>query len=221
MTPVEQDLVELLASRPAGCRLWPEQTEGPYHRDAPAERSDITEDRLGVPLRVGLRLLAAGSGAPLTGVPVEVWHADHEGRYSGFPAFQAQPGEVVTSASVPHDLVAPGETFLRGAQRTDEQGMCAFRTIYPGWYSSRAVHIHLRAHLGSREATTQLYFPEAVTDAVFSVPPYAGRPQRDTTNETDGIFIEEHGEQAVLHLEGSPTAGYTAILCFAVADAEG
>jgi steroid delta-isomerase len=62
--------------------------------------------------------------------------------------------------------------------------MCAFRTIYPGWYSSRAVHIHLRAHLGSRVATTQLYFPEPITDAVFSVAPYAGRPQRDTTNET-------------------------------------
>ena len=155
---MEEDLAELLVSRPAGCGLWPEQTEGPYHREAPRERTDITEDRPGSPLRLGLRLLVAQAATPLAGVLVEVWHADHEGRYSGFQPFQAEPGQVVTSESVPREIVAPGETFLRGAQRTDEQGMCAFRTIYPGWYSSRTVHIHLRAHLGERTATTQLYF---------------------------------------------------------------
>lgn len=214
---MEEDLAELLVSRPAGCGLWPEQTEGPYHREAPRERTDIIEDRPGVPLRLGLRLLVAQAATPLAGVLVEVWHADHEGRYSGFQPFQAEPGQVVTSDSVPREIVAPDETFLRGAQRTDEQGMCAFRTIYPGWYSSRTVHIHLRAHLGERTATTQLYFPDEITDGVFTVSPYAGRPPRDTTNETDSIFTEEDGEAAVLHLVGSVTAGYTGVLCFAVA----
>jgi len=213
---MEQDLVELLVSRPPACRLWPEQTEGPYHRDAPLERMDIAETRPGVPLRVGLRLLAAEAATPLAGVLVEVWHADHEGRYSGFPPFEPEPGQVVTSDSVPHDLVAPAETFLRGAQRTDERGMCAFRTIYPGWYSSRTVHIHLRAHLGARLATTQLYFPDVVTEDVFSASPYEGRPPRDTTNETDSIFKEEGGQDAVLDVVGSVTAGYTGVLCFAV-----
>jgi hypothetical protein len=77
------------------------------------------------------------------------------------------------------------------------------RPIYPGWYSSRAVHIHVQAHLGERTATTQLYFPEAITDDVFAVAPYAGRPQRDTTNETDSIFIEEGGKDAVLTWRGA------------------
>jgi protocatechuate 3,4-dioxygenase beta subunit len=180
---------------------------------------EISEDRPGVPLRLGLRLVAAEEGAPLAGVLVEVWHADHEGRYSGFRPFKAQPGQVVTSDSVPRDIVAADETFLRGAQRTDANGMCAFQTIYPGWYSSRAVHIHVQAHLDERTATTQLYFPEAITDDVFVVAPYAGRPQRDTTNETDSIFIEEGGKDAVLHLNGSVTEGYTGVLCFAVAAA--
>lgn len=214
---MEEDLAELLVARPAGCALWPEQTEGPYHREAPRERTDITEDRPGLPLRLGIRLLAAQAAAPLAGVLVEVWHADHAGRYSGFKPFQAQPGQVVTSESVPREIVRPGETFLRGAQWTDERGMCAFRTIYPGWYSSRTVHIHLRAHLGARNATTQLYFPDEVTDDVFTVSPYAGRPPRDTTNDTDSIFTEEGGQEAVLHLVGSVTAGYTGVLCFAVA----
>ena len=35
-----------------------------------------------MPLRVALRPLDAGTGNPLTGAVVEVWQADHEGRYS-------------------------------------------------------------------------------------------------------------------------------------------
>src|SRR5437016_2289780 len=77
------DLVELLAAQPVSCRLWPEQTEGPYDRPANPERRDITEDRVGLELRIGLRLVDARSGAPLVGMPVEVWHADHGGRYAG------------------------------------------------------------------------------------------------------------------------------------------
>lgn len=217
---MQKDLGDALECLPAECRLWPEQTEGPYHRDAPPERSDITEDRRGVPLRLGLRLLAARSAAPLPNVLVEVWHADHEGRYSGFLPFRAQPGQIVTSESVPHEIVAPGETFLRGTQRTDERGMCQFHTVYPGWYSSRTVHIHLRAHLHARTATTQLYFPEAVTDEVFTVAPYAGRPRRDTVNGTDSIFTAEGGEAAVLRVSGSVSTELTAILCLVVADGE-
>jgi protocatechuate 3,4-dioxygenase beta subunit len=218
---MDEGLAEQLESLATGCPLWPEQTEGPYHREAAAERTDITEGRQGVPLRLGLRLLTSQTWTPLVDVPVEIWQADHEGRYSGFPAFHAEPGQIVTSDSVPHDIVAPGESFLRGWQRTDERGMCGFHTIYPGWYSSRTVHIHLRAHPDGRTATTQLYFPDAITDSVLDVPPYAGRPQRDTLNNTDSIFVDEGGDAAVLRVTGSVSAGFTAILCFAVPDMEG
>ncbi|WP_210405979.1 hypothetical protein [Micromonospora sp. MH33] len=172
------------------------------------ERREITEDRDGLPLRLGLRLLAADATTPLADVLVEVWQADHVGRYSGFQPFEARPGQVVTSESVPHDVIAAGETYLRGSQRTDQRGMCAFNTIYPGWYASRTVHIHLIAHLGDRSVTTQLYFPDPVTDQVFTRPPYRGRPQRDTTNATDSIFADG-GEQMILDLQGDPTTGYT------------
>ena len=209
---VEEDLVELLASTGVTCRLLVEQTRGPYHRAVHPERREITEDRDGLPLRLGLRLLAADATTPLADVLVEVWQADHVGRYSGFQPFEARPGQVVTSESVPHDVIAAGETYLRGSQRTDERGMCAFNTIYPGWYASRTVHIHLIAHLGDRSVTTQLYFPDAVTDEVFSRPPYRGRPQRDTINATDSIFADG-GEQMILDLQGDPTTGYTGVLC--------
>ncbi|WP_405105809.1 hypothetical protein OG559_19760 [Micromonospora sp. NBC_01405] len=209
---MEEDLVELLASTGVTCRLLVEQTRGPYHRAVHPERREITEDRDGLPLRLGLRLLAADATTPLADVLVEVWQADHVGRYSGFQPFEARPGQVVTSESVPQDVIAPGETYLRGSQRTDERGMCAFNTIYPGWYASRTVHIHLIAHLGDCSVTTQLYFPDTVTDEVFSRPPYRGRPQRDTTNATDSIFADG-GEQMILDLQGGPTTGYTGVLC--------
>jgi protocatechuate 3,4-dioxygenase beta subunit len=168
-----------------------------------------------LPLRVALRLLDAGFGSPLTGAGVEVWQADHEGHYSGFRPFRARPGQVVTSESVPRDVAAPSETFLRGSQRTDDRGMCAFDTIYPGWYSSRTVHIHLRVQLGDRHAVTQLYFPDELTDQVFARPPYAGRPPRDTTNATDNIFADG-GQRTMLHLAGDMVEGLTGLLCLAV-----
>jgi protocatechuate 3,4-dioxygenase beta subunit len=210
------DLVELLAAQPVSCRLWPEQTEGPYDRPVHPERRDITEGRVGLALRVGLRLVDARSGAPLVGVPVEVWHADHDGRYAGFAPFTPRPGEFVTSASVPNEVVAPSETFLRGMQRTDEEGISVFETIYPGWYASRTVHIHVAARLPTgRRAVSQLYFPDEVTDQVFARPPYAGRPPRDTTNATDSIFADG-GARTVLRLTGDPVDGLTGVLCMAI-----
>ena len=111
--------------------------------------------------------------------------------------------------------MAPSETFLRGSQRTDDRGMCAFDTIYPGWYSSRTVHIHLTVQLGDRHAVTQLYFPDELTDQVFARPPYAGRPPRDTTNATDSIFADG-GQRTMLHLAGDMVEGLTGLLCLAV-----
>jgi protocatechuate 3,4-dioxygenase beta subunit len=212
---VEDDLVQTLVEQQMSCRLWPEQTEGPYHRDVPPERRAIAEDREGAALRVGLRLVDAETGDALSGVRVEVWQADHEGRYSGFRLFHARPGQVVTSRTVPRDIVAPSETFLRGSQRTDRRGICAFDTIYPGWYPSRTVHIHLTLHLEDHRAVTQLYFDDELTDDVFARPPYADRAPRDTTNATDSIFAEG-GERTVLHVTGDPAGPMTGVLCLGV-----
>ena len=144
-----------------------------------------------------------------------MWQADHEGSYSGFRPFRARPGQVVTSAAVPRDIVAPSETFLRGSQRTDGRGMCAFDTIYPGWYASRTVHIHVIVHLEDHRAVTQLYFDDELTDEVFARAPYTDRPPRDTTNATDSIFAEG-GERTVLHVTGDPAGPMTGVLCLGV-----
>jgi hypothetical protein len=59
---VEDDLFDLLIKQQVSCRLWPEQTEGPYHRDVHPQRRDITENLDGLTLRVGLRLLKILNG---------------------------------------------------------------------------------------------------------------------------------------------------------------
>ena len=91
---------------------------------------------------------------------MDVWHCDAAGVYSGV---QGNAG-----------------SFLRGIQRTDAKGVALFRTIYPGWYPGRTVHVHVQVSLGGNVVHTgQLYFSDAVTDAVYRPEPYSRRPNRD------------------------------------------
>jgi protocatechuate 3,4-dioxygenase beta subunit len=41
-------------------------------------------------------------------------------------------------------------TFLRGVQTSDRHGVVEFRTLFPGWYVGRAIHIHAKVHLGGK-----------------------------------------------------------------------
>jgi hypothetical protein len=48
---------------------------------------------------------------------------------------------------------------------SDSKGAAA--EPYPGWYAGRAVHIHVKVHLGTDETHTgQLFFEDDVTAAV-------------------------------------------------------
>ena len=95
--------------------------------------------------------------------------------------------------------------------RTDAAGMVEFRTIYPGWYPGRTVHIHLIVQVDERVLTSQLYFPEPLNDDVLSLAPYAERPGRDTTNQSDTI-LPTGGTPAVLDIEAVGT-GYRGGVC--------
>jgi len=195
--PITPALAELLGGTRVVCRQWAEQLEGPYRRGTQPLRRDLVEDREGASLRLGL-LLVDVAGAPLVDGEIEVWHCDALGRYSGYPP-PNDSGPPVGEGNAPRAEYLPDQTFLRGRQPTDADGVVEFATIYPGWYPGRTVHIHLMAHTADRTYTSQLYFPEAVTDAVFARAPYRDRPKRDTTNATDEIF-PTGGEPAVLEL---------------------
>jgi protocatechuate 3,4-dioxygenase beta subunit len=185
------------------CILTPEETLGPFFIDVGLARSDIREDRAGIPLRLVLQLADIDGCTPIRDAVVNIWHTDAAGLYSGFPN---QPGGIDTT----------GETFLRGFQMTDANGRVEFTTIYPGWYPGRTVHIHARIHLDATTVlVTQVYFPDTVTDAVLTQAPYSDRPNRDTTNATDSIARNDLDELLLDIVEED--GGYTASIVFGVA----
>ena len=89
---------------------------------------------------------------------------------------------------------------MRGIQRTDASGLARFRTVYPGWYRGRTVHIHVKVHVaGNVVHTGQLYFPDSLTDRVFRRKPYSRRPHRTTRNASDFVFAQG-GRRSMLKL---------------------
>jgi protocatechuate 3,4-dioxygenase beta subunit len=178
----------------ADCRPWVEQDEGPYHLEGDPFREVLIDDRSGVPLDLAIRL-RHDDGSPVVGAVVDVWHCDALGRYSGFPE-------------------GGSERFLRGRQATDGDGRCVFRTVYPGWYGGRTVHIHVIVDVDGRRLTSQLFFPEELNEELLARPPYGQRPGRDTRNSTDEIFAH-HGEQTLLHVTPGGD-GYEAEICLEI-----
>ncbi len=164
----------------AMCVLTPEADEGPFYFDPKLKREDISEGRKGVPLKLLLQIVNAGSCAPMPDARVDIWHSDALGEYSGY-ASQSDSGMVTTT----------GETFLRGTQFTDLSGLVRFATLYPGWYSGRTPHIHVKVILSDRTVLTgQIYFPDALSEYIYkNAAPYKTRKRgRDTSNSSDGVL---------------------------------
>jgi protocatechuate 3,4-dioxygenase beta subunit len=178
-TPAATTSPELGAGgTPIDCVLTPELTEGPFYLDLDRVRRDITEGRDGLPFDLRIHVVDADSCDPIKDAAVDVWHCNASGTYSGV---QGDSG-----------------TFLRGIQVTDTDGAAEFRTIFPGWYQGRAVHVHLKVHLGGVDTFTgQLFFDDDTLAAIYARDPYAGRGEADTSNEADGIFGESDGTTVV------------------------
>ncbi len=170
------------AAGTVSCVLTPEQTEGPYYIVGEKLRRNITEGRPGTRLDLHLSVVDASTCRPIKGAVVDIWHADAAGTYSGFGAGAAS------------------RTFMRGIQKTDGNGLAVFRSVYPGWYQGRTVHIHVKVHVGGNVVHTgQLYFSDTLTDSVYTHSPYNRRPNRDTRNANDSIY-GNGGRQSTLTL---------------------
>ena len=172
------------------CVLTPEMTEGPYYVPGDKVRRNITEGRPGVPLTLRLSVLDVSTCRPIKGAAVDIWHCDAGGLYSEETS-----------------LGTGSQRFMRGIQRTDRNGLAQFRTVYPGWYQGRTVHIHVKTFLGGRTIHTgQLFFQDSLTDAVYKRSPYSSRGARSTRNAADSIFVNG-GKRSMLRLTRSGT-GY-------------
>ncbi len=176
------------------CALAPEQTAGPFPLDEQLDRSDITEGVAGHPLRLGLRVLDTNC-QPVPNAKVEIWHTDSTGDYSAF----------VDNGGGKDD--GPGTTFCRGTQTVNTDGIAEFLTVYPGWYPGRAVHIHLRVHIGDNIAlTSQLFFDDAYSAEIYTEAPYAEFGQPNLLTADDRIAGDAVGDGTILATSRANTA---------------
>jgi protocatechuate 3,4-dioxygenase beta subunit len=126
---------------PPGREPTARSAEGPFYSASAPFRAKLTPPlAAGVVLLVGGRVWGEDTRRPLAGALLDLWQADHEGRYDN-------------------------EGFEHRARLVaDETGAYEVETIHPGVYGAgpgqyRPSHIHYRiAHPGYRTLTTQLYF---------------------------------------------------------------
>lgn len=153
-----------------------------------------------MPLTLNINVESVGDNSctAIEGAQVDVWHCDANGQYSAVSdqGFDTQ-----------------GQQFLRDYQLTNANGAVQFQTIYPGWYSGRAVHIHFTIRTTAADGqdyqfTSQFFFDDNITDQIHELEPYASKGQRDTRNSNDNIFMGG-GDQLLLNLQGDTTSGYT------------
>lgn len=157
----------------ANCPATPPNVQGPFWLDLGLLRRDITEGLQGLPLTIFLKIVDAASCSPVAGAVADLWHDSPLGAYSGFASQGTQ-----------------GQTYLRGIQVSDTDGIVRFDSVFPGWYPGRTPHLHLKIDPNSTsELTTQLFFEDQVHAQVYgNFAPYTSRGQSPTTNTNDNFF---------------------------------
>jgi protocatechuate 3,4-dioxygenase beta subunit len=199
------------AAASAACSQTLEGEEGPYFVDDSASgynRSNILSNLDGSNIQTGVAFTLTiyvydgrNGCSPMAGVQVDIWHCNASGVYS------AEESEGTVE-----------ETWLRGYQISDANGMVKFVTIVPGWYQGRTTHIHLRLRSTYDSSTTggtntmQLFFDQTLIDTLdTTVSPYSGEGRNPTSNASDRVYADEEDGTTLMTVTGSASAGYAAM----------
>lgn len=204
------------------CAVIPTETAGPYPGDGSNGLNVLSEDGVvredirssfgastgaaeGVDLTVQLAIVDTGAGcAAVAHAAVYLWHANEEGKYSGY------------SSGVEN------ENFLRGVAVADQAGMVRFLTAFPGCYDGRWPHIHFEvfesvesATSGGRPlVTSQLALPQAACEVVYSMADYpeSAANLRRVSLDRDMVFGDDGAIRQLATMTGSNETGWTAAL---------
>ncbi|MEZ4828348.1 MAG: intradiol ring-cleavage dioxygenase [Bacteroidia bacterium] len=166
------------------CEVSPTETAGPFPTKNPASLilTDITSDRTGLPMEIVITIQNRNNGCePLAGAIVDIWHCDKDGYYSEYGGTSMQSADF-TSVH-----------FLRGRQTTNTEGQVGFNSIFPGWYSGRAPHIHVHIYDsdGNSLLVTQIAFPTDTCNTVYTTATqYYTKGTQDTSNSQDNVFSD-------------------------------
>ncbi|WP_327718071.1 intradiol ring-cleavage dioxygenase [Streptomyces sp. NBC_00490] len=204
-------------------------TEGPYYLDGALVRKDITEGKTGVPLTLRLTVVDATDGCtPVPGAAVEIWHCDAWGYYSGYTT--ANPGGSAPAESE-DGSTADDRTYLRGYQIANGNGVVKFETIFPGWYTPRTCHIHVKVHTGGEKEdgtyeggkvnyTGQFFFDDTVAEEIFTLEPYSRHSGSYTTLDNDMVYDGGGASSGLLTLKAvhkkDPSKGYKGFLTLGI-----
>ncbi|SFQ14646.1 T9SS type A sorting domain-containing protein [Flavobacterium akiainvivens] len=188
------------------CTVSPTETEGPFPTITPSNwvRTDITDGRTGVAFTIDIYIKNKNAGcSALEGAIVDIWHCDKDGNYSEYGGSGMQP----TNYTSVH--------FLRGRQTTNSEGLVSFTSIFPGWYTSRATHIHVHIYnsSGTSLLITQIAFPEGTNSAVNQVNAatsygYTKGMNGYTYNANDNVFSDDDEGIEIASVEGSVSDGF-------------
>lgn len=187
------------------CVVASNETAGPFPTINPATlvRNNIIGTRTGVPLTININVKnVLNNCAAAAGVLVDIWHCDKDGNYSQYGGTQMQTTNYTT------------QDFLRGRQTSDANGLVSFTSIFPGWYTSRATHIHVHMYTASGTSLliSQIAFPEGANSAVVTVNAatasgYTKGMSGYTYNASDNVFSDGTATE-MSTITGSVAAGY-------------
>ena len=138
----------LTAAEKSNCGKTAEVTEGPYYVSGTSEFKDgnVNATNLaGVPIMISGHVYEGLDNTnPVANAKIEIWHTDATGNYH-------------PNGNGPSTNYQPEDIALRGFVKTDAIGAYKFITIYPGEYTGRTRHIHIKVTpTGKPTLTTQL-----------------------------------------------------------------
>ncbi len=190
------------ALEPCTLSLTESTTEGPCYFSTDTGE-DISLGEQGLPMQLCLQLLDTDCN-PLADRVIEVWHCDTDGIYSGDTSESEDADRFSGDFCTGGDEEAESSTFFRGQRTTDAEGRVNFKTCFPGWYSSRAIHIHVAVsdQDGTARAISQFGFADDFTvDVCTSHDRYADRGAPDTSLDDDTVFPADDNDHFLLATE--------------------
>ncbi len=190
---------ELFAKDPV-CILSPEGEIGPFWVKGELVRSNIRDGEAGVPVILDGQFIDVETCEPIQDLYWDVWSCNSTGVYSGVQSDMNGSGS--------GDASNLDKTFLRGIQKTDEDGVAQFQSMFPGHYDGRATHVHVVAHVGARELANktvtgghvahigQLFFDQDLITEVEVLYPYNTNTVDITKNADDHVVQDETEDTA-------------------------
>jgi len=211
VTPTTSGVEEIIFSN-SSCLLAPEGEIGPFCKNNPLPlssqsnstllsavlgeyiRSNITETQPGIPIVVDAQFLDVSTCDPIENLMWDLWHANATGVYGGV---------IGSGNGNEDDLSNLNNTFLRGLQATDVDGVASFESIFPGHYGGRATHMHVVGHLngtvldngtytgGTVAHVGQLFFDQDLITEVNLLSPYVENTIAIVKNVDDRVVATE------------------------------